>query len=140
MTAQIVNSDSWRLSGNSRMTDAQRRLLNAACADLSAGIDWHGNRLSKDDFRHMISGTILGWRMMPAIDMGTGAPGFIMLGGSSLDLTRTQATDAITAAFHIGDQPSDQGLKSRPVQWCDVVRAARGISDADDELARRWAA
>lgn len=139
MTAKIVNSDNWCLSGNGRMTDAQRRLLNAACGDLEQ-LSWHGNRLSKDDWRHLLSGTVLGWRMMPAIDMGTGAPGFIMLGGSSLDLTRTQATDAITAAFHIGDQPSEQGLKSRPVQWCDVVRAARGISDADDELAQRWAA
>jgi hypothetical protein len=140
MTAQVINSADWQLQGQGRMTDAQRRLLNAACNDLALGINWHGNRLSKDDFRHMISGTILGWRMMPAIDMGTGAPGFIMLGGSSLDLTRTQATDAITAAFHIGDQPSEQGLKSRPVHWCDVVRAARGISDEDDRLADRWAA
>jgi hypothetical protein len=123
------------------MSDEQRRLLNAACGDLATGIIWHGgNRLSKDDWRHFLSGTVMGWRMLPGVDMGQGAPGFVMLGGSSLSLTRSQATDAITMAFYIGDEPSAQHLSCKPVNWCDVVKLARGIRDADDELARRYAA
>lgn len=122
------------------ISDQQRKLFNAACGDLAAQISWHGNRLSKDDFRHLIAGTVLGWRLMPAIDMGTGAAGFVMLGGSSLNLLKAECTDAITMAFHIGDDPSSQGLKSPPVRWCQVIRAARGIGDADDELAARYAA
>lgn len=122
------------------LSDQQRKLLNAACGDLADQIEWHGNRLSKDDWRHLLAGTVLGWRMMPAVDMGTGAPGFVMLGGSSLNLHKAECTDAITMAFHIGDEPSSQGLNSAPVRWCQVIRAARGISDADDELAGRWAA
>lgn len=124
----------------SMLSDEQRRLFNAACGDLANQIVWHGNRLSKDDWRHLISGTVLGWRMLPAIDMGKGAAGFVMLGGSSLNLHKAECTDAITMAFHIGDDPSSQGLKSNPVSWCQVIRAARGISDADDQLAARWAA
>lgn len=124
----------------SMMSDEQRRLLNAACGDLAAQIVWHGNRLSKDDWRHMLAGTVLGWRMLPGIDMGTGAPGFVMLGGSSLNLHKSECTEAITMAFHIGDDPASQGLNSSPVRWCQVIRVARGISDADDELAARWAA
>lgn len=129
-------NESWR----SMLSEEQRRLFNAACGCLANQIDWHGQRLSKDDFRHLISGTVLGWRMMPAIDLGTGAAGFIMLGGSSLKLTKAECTEAITMAFHIGDDPASQGLNSAPVHWCDVIRAARGISDADDELAGRIAA
>lgn len=124
----------------SMLSEEQRRLFNAACGDLAAQIVWHGNRLSKDDWRHLISGTVLGWRMLPAIDMGTGAAGFVMLGGSSLNLHKAECTDAITMAFHIGDDPSSQGLNSPPVRWCQVIRAARGISDADDNLAARFAA
>ncbi len=124
----------------SMMSDEQRKLLNAACGDLAAQISWHGNRLSKDDFRHLLAGTVLGWRMMPGIDRGEGSPGFIFLGGSSLNLHKAECTDAITMAFHIGDDPSSQGLNSAPVRWCQVIRAARGISDADDELAHRFAA
>ncbi len=107
----------------------QLNTLNAACGDLSAQIVWHGNRLSKDDWRHMLSGTVLGWRMMPAIDRGEGAPGFIMLGGSSLDLNKEQGTDALTLAFSIGDDPASQGLKSPPVRWCKAVCCARWIVD-----------
>lgn len=111
------------------LTEQQRKILNAACGDLAAQINWHGNRLSKDDWRHLISGTVLGWRMMPAIDRGEGAPGFIMLGGSSLDLTKSQCIDAITMAFHLGDDPSSQGLKSPPVRWGPAVCKARWLVD-----------
>lgn len=122
--ATVVN-EPWREA----LTEQQRKILNAACGDLAAQIDWHGNRLSKDDWRHMIAGTILGWRMMPAIDRGEGAAGFIMLGGSSLNLSKEQCIDAITMAFHLGDDPSSQGLKSPPVRWCAAVCKARWLAD-----------
>lgn len=108
-------------------TQEQRNLLNAACGDLATQIEWHGFRLSKDDWRHMLSGTMLGWRLMPGIDRGEGQAGLIMLGGSSLDLNKSQCTDAITQAFLIGDDPSTQGLKSSPVRWCKAVCCARWI-------------
>lgn len=139
MNAKPITEADWKLDGKGWLSDGQRRLLNAACGDLQQLV-WHGNRLTKDDWRHFLSGTVLGWRMMPGIDMGAGAPGFIFLGGSSLRLTQAQATTAITMAFYIGDAPHEQGLKSNPVHWCHVVRAARGFSDADDELARSFAA
>ena len=107
----------------------QRNLLNAACRDLSTQIVWHGFRLSLDDWRHMLAGTMLGWRLMPGIDRGEGQAGLIMLGGSSLKLTKEQCTDAITCAFAIGDDPSSQGLKSPPVKWCKAVCLARWITN-----------
>lgn len=132
----MISAEPW----HSMITAEQRRLLNAACGDLAYGLNWHGNRLTKDDWRHLIAGTVLGWRMMPGIDMGDGRPGMIMLGGSSLDLSKSECTDAITMAFHIGDHPEEQGLKSAPVKWGHIVRAARGISEDEDELAERMAA
>ncbi len=113
------------------MTDEQRRLLNAACGDLAQHLLWHSIRLSKDDYRHLICGTLLGFRTVPGIELGDGKRGWLMLGGSSLDLTRTQATDAITIAFHLGDFPGEQGINARPVPWCDVVCGARGITDSE---------
>jgi hypothetical protein len=139
MNVKPITSTDWQLSGSGRMTDAQRRLMNAACGDLEQ-MRWFGKRLSKDDWRHLLSGTVLGWRIMPGVDMGNGDRQMIMLGGSSLELTRTQATDAITMAFYVGDAPHEQGLTCKPVAWCYVVRMARGISDADDQLADRFAA
>lgn len=109
------------------LTEQQRKILNAACGDLANQISWHGFNLSKDDWRHLISGTVKGWRMMPAIDRGEGAAGFIMLGGSSMDLTKEQCIDAITQVFLIGDDPSTQGLESKPVRWCESVCKARWL-------------
>ena len=120
----MTNTEPWREA----LTDQQRKILNAACRDLSEQISWHGNRLTLDDWRHLISGTVLGWRMMPAIDMGEGAAGFIMLGGSSLNLSKAQCIDAITMAFHLGDDPSSQGLTSPPVRWCAAVVKARWLA------------
>jgi len=85
------------------LTEQQRKLLNAAAGDLSKQIDWHGRRLSKDSWRHFLSGTAAGFIMVPAIDMGDGREGFVMLGKSSLTLTKEQATTALTMAFMIGD-------------------------------------
>lgn len=110
------------------LTEQQRKIFNAACGDLAEQVKWAGNRLSKDDWRHFISGTVLGWRMMPAYDRGEGAPGFIMLGGSSLDLNKKQCSEAITIAFHIGDDPESQGIKTPPVRWCAAVCKARWLT------------
>ena len=103
-------------------------MLNAACTDLARQILWHGFRMNRDDWRHFICGTVMGWRMIPGYDRGEGAPGFVMLGGSSLNLTKQQATEAIEMAFHIGDEPQEQGLASKPVDWCHVIKLARGIA------------
>ena len=125
----VTSREDWELSGTQKMTDKQRRMLNACCGDLAKQVVWSdGQRLSCDDFRHMLAGTMLGWRMMRGIDRGEGSPGLIMLGGSSLDLTRTMAADAITCALHIGDHPEAQGLSCKPVQWCDAVLLGLGLN------------
>lgn len=118
-------SEPWR----EMLTEQQRKILNAACGDLAAQLTWHGFRLSKDDWRHFIAGTILGWRMLPGIDRGEGAPGFVMLGGSSLDLTKEKCIEAINLVFSIGDAPWEYDPTQRKaVHWCDKVWLARGFN------------
>ena len=114
------------------LTEEQRRTLNAACGDLAAQLTWHGNRLSKDDWRHFIAGTVLGWRMLPGINRGEGAPGFVMLGGSSLDLSKKQCSEALELVFSIGDAPWEyEPTQRKPVHWCDKVWLARGFNPQD---------
>lgn len=118
----------------------QNRLLQPACRDLSRGLKWQSNgelvRLSVDEWRWLVCADILGQRAVRGIHGGV-----VMLGGSSRQLRKQECTDAITLIFSIGDMPWDYGLMDQgPVIWCDVVRAARGISGADEELAGRFAA
>lgn len=122
----------WEVDGSGKMTDKQRKMLNMVCGDLERCIVWHGNqRLSKDDWRHFLSGTVRGWRMVHGICRGEGAPGFVMLGSSSLDLSKTLAKDAITCALQIGDRPDEQGLKCPPARWSDKVYLALGFNPRD---------
>jgi hypothetical protein len=112
------------------LTEQQRKILNAACGDLAEQVKWYGFRLSKDDWRHFIAGTVLGWRMLPGIDRGEGAPGFVMLGGSSLDLSKEKCSDAISLVFSIGDAPWEyEPTQKTPVRWCPSVCKARWLTD-----------
>lgn len=135
MNDQPTSRADWEVRGETGMTRKQQKMLNAVCGDLSVQLHWHGNRLTKDDWRHLLSGTMLGWRMMPAIDRGEGAPGFIMLGGSSLNLTKSLAADAITCGLEIGDNPEGQGMTAHRVQWCDKVLLGLGFNPADFRAA-----
>jgi len=126
-----LSGQNWNEKGDGMMTRAQQKMLNAVCADLADKVSWHGQRLTKDDWRHMVAGTMLGWRLMPAIDRGQGAPGHIMLGGSSLKLTKSLACDAITVLVQIGDHPEEQGMRARPVRWSDTVLLGLGFNPSD---------
>lgn len=125
----------WEESGNGGMTDAQRRMLNSVCSDLARSIVWHeGWRLSKDDWRHFFCGLASGLRIMRGWDFHDGdPPGFVMLGRSSLELTRTQATTAIHLAVQFGDDPSDQGIHQPAVQWCDKTLLGLGFNPRELE-------
>jgi hypothetical protein len=123
----------WEECGNQRMTDKQRKMLNSVCGDLARSIEWHGWRLSKDDWRHFFSGLASGLRIMRGWDFHDGhPPGLVMLGRSSLELTRSQAKDAITLAIHFGDDPAEQGLPQKPVAWSDAT--LRGMGFNPEEL------
>ncbi|SDW93811.1 NinB protein [Lysobacter enzymogenes] len=106
-------------------------MLNAICGDLARQINWHGCRLDKDDWRHLLSGTAAGWRAVPTINQGDGQFGIVLLGSSSLKLTKQQAQGAITQGLVIGDDPSSQGLKAQPVRWSDAVLLGLGHNPND---------
>lgn len=124
----------WEEAGNAPMSRKQQNLLNAACQDLADNIRWHGIVLSKDDWRHVLSGTILGDRLIPGINTGEGNPGLIRLPRSSLELNKTQATKAIRMAFDVGDYPGDQGLPCKAIRWGRAVCLARFVAD-DAEIS-----
>jgi hypothetical protein len=136
----MTDSSTWNQRGESRMTPAQQRLLNSACGDLADQLLWHGYRLSKDGWRHFFSGTVMGFQALPAWDHGDGRQGIIMLGGSSLDMTKSQATDAIEMAFMLGDDPESQGIKAKPVRWCAAVCLGRYITEEPAPRRERVAA
>jgi hypothetical protein len=122
----------WQESGREPMTRKQQKLLNAACGDLAEQLRWHGIRMGKDDYRHLLSAVVLGERLVPGVNTGNGNPGLIRMARSSRELSKSDATEAIRMAFDIGDNPGDQGLPARPVRWCEVIVKARWFTDEQE--------
>lgn len=122
----------WEITGTTKITDKQIKMLNAVCGDLAKQVRfWHGDRFDKDDWRHFFSGVAKGFRTVPGWDNGDGRRGFVMLGASSLTLTKSEAADAITMGLSVGDDPSSQGLSAPRVRWCDAVLRGLGFNPAD---------
>lgn len=123
--------EEWQQRGEQKWSDAQRRMLNAVCQDLSQQLRWHGMKLSKDSWRYFFSGVVLGFRAVPGWDNGDGQTGIVMIGRSSNELTRSAACDAITMAVQLGNDPSCQGLDANPVKWSDTVLWGLGWNPAE---------
>jgi hypothetical protein len=86
--------------------------------------------MDKDSWRHFWAGIVTGQRMVTGWDYGDGRPrGFIFLGKSSLTLTRAEASDAITMAISVGDDPESQGIQAKPVVWSDTVLHGMGFHE-----------
>lgn len=135
MASHVTRSD-WELTGTEPMTPKQQRMLNGVCGCIADQLHWKGAEgrlvtLGKDDWRHLFSAVILGPRLLQGWDHGTGPGGFIILARSSLDLSKTQASEAITMALHFGDHPDEQGINARPVQWSEAVLIGTGWNPSD---------
>lgn len=115
-----------------KITPEQKRMLNAICGCLADQIMWHSWKLSKDDWRHLCAATALRQRPVPGISVNGEPAGLIYLSRSSLELTKEQASDAITIALQIGDHPDEQGLNCKPVTWSRAVLMGMGMPS--DEL------
>lgn len=131
MASEVTSRKDWDVRGSERITEKQRKFLNAVCGCLEQ-INWHGDKLHKDDWRHLLSAVSAGQRMLMGWEYGDGRPrGFITLGKSSLSLTKSEAADAITMGIQLGDDPSTQGINARPVSWSDAVLRGMGWNPED---------
>ena len=85
----------------------QNDKLNAMCADVAAQVEWHGQWLGKDDWRHMfVAAYRKGQKVVPGIDGG-----FVVLGASSRKLRVGECADVIELIYAFGAE--------RDVKWGD---------------------
>jgi len=80
-----------------RRNGAQNDRLNAMCGDVAKQVVWHGQRLTRDDWRHMFVASFRkGQKVVPGIDGG-----FVVLGASSRQLTEAECSECLEliAAF-----------------------------------------
>lgn len=124
-----MSKPDWEDRSQGKITEAQRRFLNAVAGDIARQITWHGYKLTKDDVRHLLAAVAAGQRILPGWDYGQGPQGMIVLGKSSMSLTRAEASDAITMGVQLGDDPESQGIQACPVRWSDTVLKGMGFGE-----------
>jgi hypothetical protein len=87
-----------------RRNGAQNDRLNAMCGDVAKQVVWHGQRLTRDDWRHMFVASFRkGQKVVPGIDGG-----FVVLGASSRQLTEAECSEVIELLFAFGAEHNVQ--------------------------------
>ena len=85
-----------------RSTD-QNRLMWRLLTDVSDQVDWYGEKLSPEDWKHVISASLRKQRAVPGIDGG-----FVVLGLSTSKMTKAELGDMITLIEAFG---AEKGVK-----------------------------
>lgn len=71
-----------------KRSDAQNRRLWAMLADISAQVDWYGQKLSAEDWKHVLSASLKKQRAVQGLDGG-----FVVLGLSTSKMTKAEMSE-----------------------------------------------
>ena len=78
---------------------AQNARLWAMLGDVSKQVDWHGRKLSPEDWKHVFSASLKKQDAVPGIDGG-----FVVLGQSTRKMTKAEMSDLQTLMEAFGAQ------------------------------------
>ena len=84
----------------------QNALLWSVLTDLSKQVKWYDQKLTKEEFKDLLTAGLKKQKAVPGIDGG-----FVMLGTSTSGMTKDEMSDLITLAHAFGDE---RGVKWSP--------------------------
>ncbi|WP_148716472.1 recombination protein NinB [Chitinolyticbacter meiyuanensis] len=90
----------------------QNAKLWSVLTDIADQVNWHGQKLSKEDWKHVLTAALQKMRVVPAID----GAGFVALGMSTSRMTVAEMCELIELAQAFG---AEHG-----VMWGDDARQA----------------
>lgn len=79
---------------------AQNAMMWACLTDIANQVVWHGRKLSKEDWKHVLSAALYQQDVVPNID----GNGFVVLGKSTSKMTVREMRDLIELAQSFGAQ------------------------------------
>lgn len=82
----------------------QNQLMWSVLTDLAKQVPWHGQKLTKEEYKDLLTAGLKKQRAIPGIDGG-----FVVLGTSTSKMSKQEMTDLITLAHAFGDE--------REVKW-----------------------
>jgi hypothetical protein len=87
-------------------TAIQNRRLWAVLTDIATQVDWYGQKLSQEDWKHVFSAALEKQKLVPGIDGG-----FVMCGISTSKMSKQKFSDLLEIINAFG---AEQGVK-----WSD---------------------
>jgi len=92
--------------GRPKRSEIQSRKFWATMGDLSAQVDWYGQRLSKEEWRTVMTAGLRKQKAVPGIDGG-----FVVLGEHTAKMSKQEMAELIDLAMTFGE--------SRGVKWSE---------------------
>jgi hypothetical protein len=77
----------------------QNALLWSILGELAAQVDWHGQKLSADDWKNVLSSSLKKQRVVPGIDGG-----FVVMGQSTSRMSKAEFSELCELALAFGAQ------------------------------------
>jgi hypothetical protein len=85
--------------GRPRRTLDQNKKLWPMCTDVARQVEWHGQRLSKEDWKDLFVGSLKGQTPVPGINGGV-----VFIGGGSSKLNVGQFCELIESIYAFGSE------------------------------------
>ena len=86
-----------------KRSDPQNRRMWAMLGEIATQVDWYGQKLSADDWKHILSASLTKQRVAPGIEGG-----FVVLGLSTSKMSKAEMADLQTLMEAFG---ADNGVK-----------------------------
>ncbi len=91
-----------------KRSDAQNRRLWAMLSDISAQVDWHGHRLTAEEWKDVFSAALKRTKVVPGLDGG-----LVICGQSTSKMTKAEMAELQTMMESFG---ADKGVKFKAVE------------------------
>ena len=114
-----MHAKGWLLAGDQRLTleirpekrsDAQNKRLWAMLADISAQVDWYGQKLTSEEWKDVFSASLKRTKVVPGLDGG-----FVVCGQSTSKMTKAEMCELQELMEAFG---AEKGVRFRaPEGW-----------------------
>jgi len=108
----------WLAAGDTRMTleirpekrsDAQNRRLWAMLSDISAQVDWYGQKLTSEEWKDVFSASLKRTKVVPGLDGG-----FVVCGQSTSKMTKAEMCELQELMEAFG---AEHGVRFTAPEW-----------------------
>ena len=84
-----------------RRNNEQNALMWAMLSEVSAQVDWHGQRLTKEEWKDVFTAALKRQKVVPGLDGG-----FVVLGSSTSKMTKPEMSELLELVVAFGAQHS----------------------------------